>query len=87
MAVTGVIDAVARDRYTAGVDVLERAPLPPDPVVEAYKKDVDCTLLDRNLALSHSERVEQLQQVVACLYELQQAGRRAGRRIDASEAD
>lgn len=65
------------------MDLLERASLPPDPVVEAYKRDVDGTLLDRNLALSHTERVEQLQRFVAFLYELQQARRRS----DDSQAD
>lgn len=65
------------------MDVLKRAPLPPDPVVEAYKKDVDGTLLDRNLALSHTERIEQLQRFVAFLFDLQQARRRA----DDSQAD
>ena len=27
--------------------------LPPDPVIEAYKKDVDRTLIRENLKLSH----------------------------------
>ena len=31
-----------------------------DPVVEVYKKDVDRTLLRRNLKLTPSERAEQL---------------------------
>jgi hypothetical protein len=82
-----MLDAATEDRYTAGVDVLNPASLPPDPVVEAYKKDVDRTLLDKNLALSHSERIEQLQRFVAFLYELQQAGRRAGHGLDDSQAD
>jgi hypothetical protein len=46
----------------------------PDPVVEAYKRDVDRTLLDRNLQLSSSERVEQLQRFVAFLAEVRAAG-------------
>lgn len=36
-------------------------PLEPDPVIEAYKKDVDVTLLDRNLALTVEERFRQLE--------------------------
>lgn len=81
-----MLDAATEDRYTAGVDVLNSAPSP-DPVVEAYKKDVDRTLLDRNLALSHSERIEQLQRFMAFLYEAQQAGRRAGNGLDEPQAD
>jgi hypothetical protein len=35
-------------------------PIEPDPVIEAYKKDVDRTLLRENLKLTVQERVEQL---------------------------
>jgi hypothetical protein len=35
-------------------------PLERDPVVEAYKKDVDLTLLDANLRLSPVERLRKL---------------------------
>lgn len=48
-----------------------------DPVVEAYKKDVDVTLLVRNLRLTHSERLQQLQQFVAFIAATQAAGRQA----------
>jgi hypothetical protein len=34
--------------------------LSPDPVIEAYKKDLDRTLLLENLKLSTSERVEKM---------------------------
>jgi hypothetical protein len=46
-----------------------------DPVVEAYRRDVDSTLFERNLLLTPTERITQLQQVVAFLCEVQQAGR------------
>ena len=36
-------------------------PLPPDPVIELLKRDVDRTLLRANLQLSPRERLEQLQ--------------------------
>ena len=46
-----------RDTYVGGRD-----PLPPadvfDPVIEAYKKDVDRTLLRENLKLSPQQRSE-----------------------------
>jgi hypothetical protein len=45
-----------------------------DPVVDAYKRDVDTTLLDRNLRLTHSERLEQLQRFVEFLAEVRRAG-------------
>lgn len=48
-----------------------------DRVVDAYKKDVDVTLLQRNLRLTHSERIEQLQRFVAFIAEVQTAGRSA----------
>jgi hypothetical protein len=35
-------------------------PLEEDPVVEAYKKDVDVTLLDANLRLTPAERLRKL---------------------------
>lgn len=34
--------------------------LPPDPVIEAYKKDVDRTLLIENLRRTVDERVQNL---------------------------
>jgi hypothetical protein len=33
----------------------------PDPVIEAYKKDIDRTLLRENLKLTPAQRVEKLQ--------------------------
>ena len=34
--------------------------LPPDPVIEAYKKDVDRTLIRENLRLTPDERVRKM---------------------------
>ena len=64
-----------------------RSTLARDPVVEVYKKDVDWTLLDRNLKLSPEERLVQLQTFVAFLFEVQEAGRRGRERSDARQAD
>ena len=50
-------------------------PPAPDPVVDAYKPGVDWTLLDRNLRLSPTERIEQLQRFVAFLVDVNEAGR------------
>jgi len=60
------------------MDAPGRPVLPPDPLVEAYKKHIDRTLLERNLTLTPTERLEQLQRFVAFLVELQNAPRRPG---------
>jgi hypothetical protein len=55
-------------------------PLEPDPVIEAYKKDVDRTLIRENLKLSHEERLLRLMQLQRFAQELRDAGRRARRK-------
>jgi hypothetical protein len=59
---------------------MERAsPLfPLDPVIEAYKKDVDRTLFDRTLALTPEQRIQQLQAFVRFQFELRRAGEPPG---------
>jgi hypothetical protein len=51
-----------------------------DPVIEVYLRDVDRTLLERNLRLTPSERIEQLQRFVGFLAEMREAGRRTQER-------
>jgi hypothetical protein len=51
--------------------------LDPDPVVEAYKKDVDRTLLRENLKLSVAERFQKLLEMQRLAAELRRAGREA----------
>ena len=53
--------------------------LQPDPVIEAYKKDVDRTLIRENLKLTPEERILKLQNFVKFAIELQEAGRRLRR--------
>lgn len=52
--------------------------LPPadfyDPVIEAYKKDVDRTLLRENLKLTPSERLEKFEQFMEFVRELRATG-------------
>lgn len=48
-----------------------------DPVVEAYKKDVDRTLLRERLRLTVDQRLRDLERFQADVRELQRAGRRA----------
>jgi hypothetical protein len=54
-------------------------PLTPQPVIEAFKKDIDRTLLRENLKLSHEQRLLKLMQLQRFAQELRQAGRRARR--------
>jgi hypothetical protein len=49
----------------------------PDPVVEAYKKDVDRTLLRENLKLTVDERFQKFESFARFARELQEAGRRS----------
>lgn len=51
--------------------------LPPDPVIEVYKRDVDRTLLRENLKLTVEERFLKLMELQCFAEELRQAGRRA----------
>ena len=58
----------------------EREKLPPpdvfDPVIEAYKKDIDRTLLIENLKLTPAQRAEKFVDFMKFLDEIQRAGRR-----------
>ncbi len=51
--------------------------LEPDPVIEAFRRDVDVTLLERNLRLTVEERFRQLMELQRFAAELRTAGRKA----------
>ena len=55
----------------------EAARLQPDPVIEAYKKDIDRSLLIENLELSVEERFLKLMELQRFAEELRRAGREA----------
>lgn len=55
------------------------AGLPPDPVIEAYKRDIDRTLLRENLKLTVEERFLKLMDLQRFATELRQAGQHARR--------
>jgi hypothetical protein len=57
--------------------ILRRYGIEPDPVIEAYKKDVDRTLLRENLRRTPEERLDNLVALVSFAVELQRAGRDA----------
>ena len=48
-----------------------------DPVIEAYKKGIDKTLIRENLRLTVDQRFEQLMKLQEFAEELQRAGREA----------
>jgi len=47
--------------------------LEPDPVIEAYKKDVDRTLLRENLKLTADERVRKMIAALRLVEEIQRS--------------
>jgi hypothetical protein len=51
-------------------------PAEPDPVIEAYKRDVDRTLLRENLRRTVEERIEALMRVQQLAQEFRRAGQR-----------
>jgi len=58
-------------------EILRKYGIEPDPVIEAYKKDVDRTLLRENLKLTPDQRLDKLQDFAGFVADLQEAGRRA----------
>ena len=56
------------------------SPLRPDPVIEAYKKDIDRTLLRENLRRTPDERFLALMELQRFSKELQRAGSAARHR-------
>ena len=65
-------------RYTESVPQ-HTAPsitLLPDPVIEAYKKDIDRTLLRATLKLTPAQRLQRLQDIVQTMAILRGAARR-----------
>jgi len=56
---------------------LEEAGLEPDPVIEAYKKDVDRTLIRENLRRTVEERLRNLMSIQRFAAEVRKAGKQA----------
>jgi hypothetical protein len=54
-------------------------PIESDPVIEAYRKDVDRSLIRENLRLTVDQRFQQLMELQRFAEELQNAGRKARR--------
>ena len=62
--------------YTSSMDLRDDYGLPPDPVVEYYKKDVDRTLLREHLKLTPQQRLEKLMAFMRSLDQLRLARQR-----------
>jgi hypothetical protein len=60
--------------------ILRRYGIEPDPVIEAYKKDVDRTLLRENLRRTLEERFNNAMALQRLAEELSRAGRAARER-------
>jgi hypothetical protein len=50
-----------------------------DPVIEAYKKDIDRTLIRENLKLTYEQRLMKLHRLQLLAAELRRAGKRGTR--------
>jgi len=61
-----------RDAFVM-IELVER--FPKDPVIEAYKRDIDRTLIRENLKKTVTERFEQLMELQRFAEELRSAGR------------
>lgn len=59
-------------RFTSMSDPVSN--LPPDPVIEAYKRGIDRTLIQENLRKSPDERIRTLQEFARFAEELRRAG-------------
>ena len=57
-------------------EILKKYGLEPDPVIEAYKKDVDRTLLRENLKLTFDERMRKFLDFQKFVVELRKMGRK-----------
>jgi hypothetical protein len=53
---------------------------PLDPVIEAYKRDIDRTMLIENLKLTPQQRSEKFQRAMVLVFELRRSARERNRR-------
>ena len=60
-------------------------PLVPDPVIEAYKKDVDRILLRENLKLTVEQRLSKMYEFMLSMEAFRSSAQRAYREQDAND--
>jgi hypothetical protein len=68
---------LSHTRFMAQRDDLVPVSLEPTPVIEAYKRDVDRTLLRENLRLSPDQRMRKMIAALRFTEEVRRAGREA----------
>jgi hypothetical protein len=68
---------VATDQEPDDATILRRYGIEPDPVIEAYKKDVDRTLLRENLRRTPEQRWENYLRMYHLAAEFRRAGAKA----------
>ena len=61
-------------QYNRSEPMKDSPHLDPDPVIEAYKKDLDLTLIDENLKLTVEERFRNAMALQRFAEELRRAG-------------
>lgn len=64
-------------------EILRKYGIEFDPVIEAYERDVDRTLLRENLKLTPQQRLEKMEAMRRMVLELRRAGREAREKIAA----
>ena len=79
---SGIVEQFVRYNASPMKDSAHHAntPIEPDPVIEAYRKDIDRSLIRENLRLTVDQRFKQLMELQRFAEELQNAGRKARRR-------
>jgi hypothetical protein len=73
--VEGTQNMVLREESTAGAQNIPATDNAGVDLVEAFKKDIDRTLLIENLKLTPAQRTEKFAAVMELVYELRRAGR------------
>jgi hypothetical protein len=71
---SGAIESVADRAPDDDAAILRRYGIEPDPVIEAYKKDVDRTLLRENLRRTPAERWRVFRRALGLAEEMRRAG-------------
>lgn len=70
------MSAIGHVLQSSQVPMTDSAPPPRDPVIEAYKKDVDRSLLRENLRLDVDQRLRKLSGMLRFLQEWRGAARK-----------
>ena len=73
---TAGLDSVTAQGYAPPMTTAMEQPGSMDPVIEAYKKDIDRTLIRENLRLTPEERLLKLHRLRLLAEELRRAGDR-----------